>query len=93
MCCVSHVNRHVRAAGAALVGAIVGLCTRMLPSSGPVHPLLLDADSGFRKVIGDVLGATLADNWSQVRMAGSVLCRGYVMALMRTWDDEDNDAS
>ncbi|KAL3784515.1 hypothetical protein ACHAW5_005278 [Stephanodiscus triporus] len=92
MCCVSHVNRHVRAAGAALVGAIVGSCARMTSSSSSAaasgrrvvvaHPLLVDVDSGFRKVVGDALGATLADNWSQVRMAGSVLCRGYVTALM-----------
>ena len=48
-------------------------------------------------MIGDALRATLQDNWSQVRMAGSVLCRGYVVALMRMRgdhrDDDDDDGA
>ena len=47
--------------------------------------------SPFREMIGDALRATLQDNWSQVRMAGSVLCRGYVVALMRMRGDRDDD--
>jgi len=53
-------------------------------SSHQLHTfLLLDSDSKLRAVIGDALRATLADNWSQICMAGSVLCRGYVLALMQ----------
>jgi hypothetical protein len=89
-CCVSHVNRHVRAAGAALIGAIVESCVRS-SDVGMRDVLLLgvggggedgNADITFRDVIGEALRANLADNWSQVRMAGSVLCRGYALALM-----------
>jgi hypothetical protein len=42
-------------------------------------------------MIGDALRATLQDNWSQVRMAGSVLCRGYVVALLRMGGDHHDD--
>lgn len=92
-CCTTHVNRHVRAAGAALLGALVSSCVR---SNHPSYTsLLLDSDSKLRSVIGDALRASLADNWSQVRMAGSVLCRGYVLALMQIVTnmkyDEDED--
>lgn len=92
-CCTTHVNRHVRAAGAALLGALVSSCVR---SSHLLHTsLLMDSDNLLRAVIGDALRATLADNWSQVRMAGSVLCRGYVLALMQIVnninDDEDEE--
>ena len=80
-CCTTHGNRHVRSAGAALLGALVSSCVR---SSHPLHTaLLLNSDSKLGTVIGDALQATLADNWSQVRMAGSVLCWGYVLALMQ----------
>ena len=59
-CCTKHVNRHVSAAGAALLGALVSSCVR---SSHPLHTsLLLDSDSKLCAVIGDALRATLADN-------------------------------
>ena len=80
-CCVVHVNRHVRAASAAVLGVIVKACMR---SRDPVHHnLLVDDDSTFRLVLKETLKSTLADNWSQVRMAGSVLCRRFVRALLR----------
>ncbi|KAL9191093.1 hypothetical protein ACHAXT_000799 [Thalassiosira profunda] len=91
-CCVVHVNRHVRAAGAAVLGVLVKACMR---SRDPVHrDLLVEDDSPFRLVLKETLRSTLADNWSQVRMAGSVLCRRFVRALLRIHSgcpNEDSD--
>jgi hypothetical protein len=44
--------------------------------------LLLLPQSQLRKCIIKVLRITLADNWSQVRMAASVLCREFYVALL-----------
>jgi len=78
------------------VGAIVESCARS-PDPTRGRALLVGSDDGdysdspFREMIGDALRATLQDNWSQVRMAGSVLCRGYIVALMRMRDDDHGD--
>lgn len=93
-CCVVHVNRHVRAASAAVLGVLVKVCMRSRDASH--HTLLVEVDSPFRLVLKESLRATLADNWSQVRMAGSVLCRRLVGALIKIHarggrGDDDND--
>jgi hypothetical protein len=94
-CCVVHVNRHVRAASAAVLGVLVKSCMR-LRGDTTHQALLVEEDSPFRSVLKESLRATLADNWSQVRMAGSVLCRRLVGALIKIHareggDDDDGD--
>ena len=99
-CCVVHVNRHVRAASAAVLGVLVKACMRTRGDAASYQALLVDVDSPFRLVLKESLRATLADNWSQVRMAGSVLCRRLVGALVKIHareggggdgNEEDND--
>mmetsp|Transcript_24365 Transcript_24365/g.51022 ORF Transcript_24365/g.51022 Transcript_24365/m.51022 type:complete len:949 (+) Transcript_24365:84-2930(+) len=89
-CSVVHVNRHVRAASAAVLGVLIKSCMRSRRYSSRetrdyLEDLLVESDSLFRRVLKESLKGTLADNWSQVRMAGSVLCRRYVGALMRIY--------
>jgi len=93
-CCVVHVNRHVRAAAAAVLGVLVKACMRSLDVSH--QDLLVNNDSLFRLGLKESLKSTLADNWSQVRMAGSVLCRRFVRALLKihaskSEEDKDDD--
>lgn len=66
-----HVNRHVRAA-AMLVLEHWLRCAANSPEDDPVHEALC-------KTTTQVLKEGLADNWSQVRMAASVLCRVFFM--------------
>ena len=88
-CCVVHVNRHVRAAAAAVLGVLIKSCMR---SHDPCHEdLLVEEDSPFRSVLKETLKGTLADNWSQVRMAGSVLCRRFVRALLKIYKSRNGD--
>ena len=92
-CCVVHVNRHVRAASAAVLGVLVKACMR----SRDAHhrDLLVNDISQFRSVLKESLRSTLEDNWSQVRMAGSVLCRRFVRSILKIHADsgekEDDD--
>ncbi len=66
---VTHVNRHVRAAAIAVLEQLV-----VAAGKDPEHwPLLLEGH--LRTTLLPVLKAGLADNWSQVRMAASVLNR------------------
>jgi hypothetical protein len=76
-CSITHVNRHVRAASSAVLTTLVSTFTKCHE-----YDILLDDDSPFRSVIYQSLNANLADNWSQVRMSGSVLCRTFVTALL-----------
>lgn len=82
-CSVTHVNRHVRAASSAVLGVLVSTCMKCHS-----HEMLLD--SPLRDVIKESLKANLADNWSQVRMAGSVLCRKFVVALLSIREENAN---
>lgn len=63
--CVDHVNRHVRAAGLSALDRIISKC--------PSH--LLSEDATLFKLLNNTISISLADNWSQVRMAASVTCR------------------
>jgi hypothetical protein len=92
-CCVKHVNRHVRAAGISVLEQMVHACTsswRELEQTTAkegmkenlVMNMLLVPDSKLRQTIVDVLKTALGDNWSQVRMAGSVLCRVFFVAML-----------
>jgi hypothetical protein len=69
---VTHVNRHVRAAGIAVLEQWVKIAPK---------PLL--EDSPLQTTTVNVLKATLADNWSQVRMAASVLCRALFVEFKK----------
>lgn len=69
---VSHVNRHVRAAAMQ--------CLEQWVRFSP------DADT-LQKIVQNVLKTGLADNWSQVRMAASVLCRAWFTSFPTARDD------
>jgi len=69
--CVDHVNRHVRAAGLSALDRIISKC--------PSH--LLSEDATLFKLLNNTISISLADNWSQVRMAASVTCRTLFMKL------------
>lgn len=87
-CCVDHVNRHVRAAGINVLEQMIHACTSSFQNSSSTSSktdamdLLMNKDSNLRNCIISVLKTTLADNWSQVRMAGSVLCRVFYVAML-----------
>jgi hypothetical protein len=66
---VTHVNRHVRAAAIAVLEQLVAAAGK----DQQHWPLLLEGS--LRATLIPVLKAGLADNWSQVRMAASVLNR------------------
>lgn len=66
---VTHVNRHVRAAAIAVLEQLVAAAGK----DEQHWPLLLEGS--LRATLIPVLKAGLADNWSQVRMAASVLNR------------------
>jgi hypothetical protein len=69
--CITHVNRHVRAAGmSVLEQCVVASAGNEAALQGPL-----------RTTIKAVLIVGLADNWSQVRMGASVLCRVLFTAL------------
>ena len=75
---VSHLNRHVRAAGIAVLEQLVSAA-----ASDPAHhELLLLESSPLRTTVVATLKAGLADNWSQVRMAASVLNRVFWRTLI-----------
>lgn len=67
---IAHVNRHVRAAGIAVLEQWI----KIAPA-----PVLQESD--LRETTVKVLKDSLADNWSQVRMAASVLCRTFFLQL------------
>lgn len=73
--CITHVNRHVRAAGIQVLEQWINSC------KAHESEMILDPKSPLRCTIVKVLKVTLADNWSQVRMAASVLCRAFFKAL------------
>lgn len=84
-CCITHVNRHVRAAGINVLEQMVHACVLNANDAtdgrGAMDMLFLP-DSQLRRCIVQVLKMALGDNWSQVRMAGSVLCRVFFVAML-----------
>ena len=96
-CCITHVNRHVRAAALALLEQMVHACASSIDKQSSnantdnteknevdhgVMEFLLSPKASLRKTILKILKVTLADNWSQVRMAASVLCRVFYVTLL-----------
>ena len=73
---VTHVNRHVRAAAIAVLEQLVVAAGNDLDRWS-----LLDEKGALRATLIPVLKAGLADNWSQVRMAASVLNRVFWSTL------------
>merc|ERR1719203_1806351 len=72
--CIKHINRHVRAAGLAALERVVHYL-----HAPPFHNLL--TGEPMFTLLNKVLKTTLADNWSQVRMAASVLCRTLLNSI------------
>jgi hypothetical protein len=81
---IKHVNRHVRAAAMAVLEQWVTAAV----DSGKAHELLYQVGSPLRKCALNVLRVGLADNWSQVRMAASVLCR-VLFQTLKDYPTED----
>jgi hypothetical protein len=84
--CVTHVNRHVRAAGMQTLGQWVRAVTvaaaiQTEEDASEQRRLLTDPASTLRQTVVSVVKVGLADNWSQVRMAASVLCRVWFTSL------------
>jgi hypothetical protein len=71
---IEHINRHVRAAADLVLEQWVRAAAS-LPSDSDVHPAIC-------KTVTAVLKDGLADNWSQVRMAASVLCRVFFLEYL-----------
>ena len=72
---MEHVNRHVRAAALLVLEQWIRAAASMEPTAdgetqNPLHAALCTT-------VTQVLKDGLADNWSQVRMAASVLCRVF----------------
>jgi len=81
--CVTHVNRHVRAAALAVLEQWV--------KSAESEAQLLAKTGALRATCKSVLKPGLADNWSQVRMAASVLCRVMWLILLKRSENEPDD--
>jgi hypothetical protein len=79
---IKHVNRHVRAAAMAVLEQWVIAAS----ASEEHHCLLIETSSLLRKTTVSVIKTGLADNWSQVRMAASVLCRVFFTKLQGLTD-------
>lgn len=75
---IVHLNRHVRAAAIAVLEQLT-----ISAGSNEKHWQLLESGS-LRKTIVMVLKNGLADNWSQVRMAASVLNRVFLKTIKET---------
>ena len=84
---VTHLNRHVRAAGIAVLEQLVSAA-----GCDPAHyGLLLEGTSPLRTTVVSTLKSGLGDNWSQVRMAASVLNRVFWTTLIeKVHAPEDN---
>ena len=71
---IEHVNRHVRAAALLVLEQWVRSAAAA-EKDDTMHPALV-------KAVTAVLKEGLADNWSQVRMAASVLCRVFFLEYL-----------
>ncbi|GFO50484.1 Arm repeat-containing protein, partial [Plakobranchus ocellatus] len=79
---LTHTNRFVRETGYYVCSALV-TCGAKVGSESYSEEVLSDENSIYRhgKVFAEYLGKGLADNWSQVRMAGSVATRQFLVSL------------
>jgi len=81
---VDHINRHVRAAAMLVLEQWVRSAAQ-IPSGRKIHPLLI-------QTVTAVLKDGLADNWSQVRMAASVLCRAFFLEYLSVHPNPEPEA-
>ena len=81
---IQHVNRHVRAAAMHAYEQLIQAITLSIISHNDenLKLLLSEPASLLRTTLIDIVKTGLADNWSQVRMASSVLCRVWFQSLM-----------
>jgi len=99
-CANVHVNRHVRAASIATLEVLIHCCEE----GDVVRHIFFEEDEGseeesdedeeesvLKTTIVQVLKVCLADNWSQVRMAASVLCRKFFITLIKEQQKHSND--
>ncbi|RUS87848.1 hypothetical protein EGW08_004381 [Elysia chlorotica] len=79
---LTHTNRFVRETGYYVCGALV-TCGAKPGSESYSETMLTEENSIYRhgKTFSEYLGKGLADNWSQVRMAGSVATRQFLNSL------------
>ncbi|XP_005089198.1 uncharacterized protein LOC101848704 [Aplysia californica] len=79
---LTHTNRFVRETGYYVCGALV-TCGAKTGSENDSEAKLTEENAIYRhgKVFSEYLGKGLADNWSQVRMAGSVATRQFLVSL------------
>ena len=76
---VIHVNRHVRAAAIAVLEQLI-----VAAGNDKKYWPYLEPTGGLRKTTTTILKVGLGDNWSQVRMAASVLNRVFWSTLQET---------
>lgn len=81
---IEHVNRHVRAAAMLVLEQWI-VSAAAADSDDAIHPALV-------KTVTAVLKEGLADNWSQVRMAASVLCRVFFLKYLNVHPPADPQA-
>lgn len=78
-CCTKHKNRHVRAAALQTMDQILKNSSMVSEESDATVSANIEL---LRKTTITILVTTLADNWSQVRMAASVLCRTLLVQVL-----------
>lgn len=77
-CATKHVNRHVRAAALAFLTTVCDLKASVSISESSNEFIEF---SSFYDACTEVLTDSLSDNWSQVRMSGSILCRSFLSCI------------
>ena len=75
-CATKHINRHVRAASLQALERYINNACVQTPTQ------LIESKSKLQTLMVDILSITLADNWSQVRMAACTLCRALFQTLL-----------
>jgi hypothetical protein len=87
---ITHVNRHVRAAAMQTLEQWIHVITLSIvkktnnnddENKDDLKLLLSEPTSPLRQTVVDIVKTGLADNWSQVRMASSVVCRVWFQSL------------
>mmetsp|Transcript_14590 Transcript_14590/g.22519 ORF Transcript_14590/g.22519 Transcript_14590/m.22519 type:complete len:810 (+) Transcript_14590:25-2454(+) len=86
-CSAKHINRHVRAAGLQCLEQIIRVSS-LSTYDGSNEQHVLHEGSELRDCVVRILTVCLADNWSQVRMAASVLNREFLVAVRKVYGEE-----
>ena len=84
----------MRAAGLQTLDTIVqAIASSAAGNQNDACTTLLSPASALTATLLAVLKLTLSDNWSQVRMASSVLCRTYLTTVNAILDSNSNSSS